>query len=129
MSVKSQLSSIADVQHVKHKVKQDNRGDKKRNVEITKSALILQSRPYCGRTHPRSREKCPSVWTFNKCGEQNHFEKEIPHQRVPIVAYGTVESNKFIRLRFMKVTHHHLMNSFLLSNKCTRYHQNVIRPS
>jgi hypothetical protein len=69
----SQLKSIADVHHVKvkQKGKQDYRGkpEKRRDIQ-TQSVPTVQSCRYCGRTHPRSREKCPAFGqTCNKCGE------------------------------------------------------------
>ncbi|XP_061188181.1 uncharacterized protein LOC133196273 [Saccostrea echinata] len=83
----SQLKSIADVHHVKvkQKVKQDNRGkNEKRRDNHTQSILTVQSCRYCGRTHPRSREKCPAFGqTCNLCGEQSHFERKCPNKEPP----------------------------------------------
>ncbi|XP_062574516.1 uncharacterized protein K02A2.6-like [Saccostrea cucullata] len=81
----SQLKSIADVHHVKfkQKVKQDNRGKTEKRRD-TQSIPTIQSCRYCGRTHPRSREKCPAFGqTCNSCGEQNHFERKCPNKEPP----------------------------------------------
>ncbi|XP_061195310.1 uncharacterized protein K02A2.6-like [Saccostrea echinata] len=83
----SQLKSIADVHHVKvkQKVKQDNHGkNEKRRDNRTQTIPTVQSCRYCGRTHPRSREKCPAFGqTCNLCGEQNHFERRCPKKEPP----------------------------------------------
>ncbi|XP_061196579.1 uncharacterized protein K02A2.6-like [Saccostrea echinata] len=74
---------------VKQKVKQDNHGkNEKRRDNRTQTIPTVQSCRYCGRTHPRSREKCPAFGqTCNLCGEQNHFERKCPNKEPPIAKH------------------------------------------